>query len=473
MKRSLMPIVAAAASLWMAAAVPALADGLPERVILNPTQDPSTSQNVTWRAVGVSADLPGHVELRLPNGEVQTVDASVTKVMALDDADAVTYAATLTDLGPTTTYTYRVLVGELASDWYDFTTAAADDAPFTFTWYADGQNELTEKWTPIVRLGAQAFPDSIVTLQTGDLIDWSVEEQWAEWFAVTDGERQTENWMPSLGNHEYSQDPFADFWDASFTVAHNGPAVPEDAGSQTRPYQELMANHLRNQTYYVDLQGVRFVNLNVNLPSQAVMEAEQGVDLPDLPELDWLLLYADLNVRWLDRVLGEFDGNWTVVQFHQPVFSVSVGRDNPEVRMLLLPVLQAHNVDLVLNAHDHTYARGYYNADATETPGVTSGPVYIGSNSGPKYYELPPADDNVWTRNGATQVARHAQISLIHAFRVTPETISYEAIVAQKGENPTSDLAIGETLDSFTITRHADGSKSVTEGIDGRVATGL
>src|SRR5699024_4690230 len=115
----------------------------PERVILNATQDPSTSQTVTWRSVGVTADTPATAELRLPDGEVRTVEAEVTKEMDIDGANAVTFAATFTDLLPSTDYAYRALTDGVADEWNSFTTGADSDEPFTFTWYADGQNDLT------------------------------------------------------------------------------------------------------------------------------------------------------------------------------------------------------------------------------------------------------------------------------------------------------------------------------------------
>ncbi len=46
------------------------------------------------------------------------------------------------------------------------------------------------------------------------------------------------------------------------------------------------------------------------------------------------------------------------------------------------------------------------NTDATETPGLTTGPVYVVSNSGAKHYDLETPEKNVWTNNGATQVLR-------------------------------------------------------------------
>lgn len=473
---------AIAATLLAAGAMPAAAAPqqdpeagapAPERVILNPTQDPSTSQTVTWRTAGVAGETPATAELRLPDGQVRTVEARTTKQMTVDDANVVTFSATFTELQPSTGYAYRVVSDGVAGDWNAFTTASASDEPFTFTWYADGQNDLTEKWTPIVGLANRAFPNSELTLQTGDLINHSVESEWEEWFAITDGQRQTENWLPAIGNHEYSRDADADFWDASFTVADNGPTADPDAPGSVKPYQELAAAHLANQVYFVDYQGVRFFTLNSNLRSQGSLEAELGTDLPDLPGSEFREIYLEVQTRWLRENLESSPANWNVVQFHHPTFSVSSGRNNPEWRAAFLPIFQEQDVDLVLSGHDHTYGRGFLDADATGTDGVTSGPVFAVSNSGPKYYSLAPDETNVWLANGATQVRKFEQTSFVQGIRVTPDTLEYEAIVAQKGTGSSTDLEIGETADSFTITRNDNGTTSVTDGIERRVATGL
>ena len=52
------------------------------------------------------------------------------------------------------------------------------------------------------------------------------------------------------------------------------------------------------------------------------------------------------------------DKKWTIVTFHHPIFSASTGRDNPMLRALWKPLLDHYNVDLALQGHDHSYARG-------------------------------------------------------------------------------------------------------------------
>ena len=460
-------------------AVPAMAapiavdsvEAAPERVILNPTEDPSTSQTVTWRSVGATPDVAATAEIRGADGHITTVEAEVRAERQVGEEPATTFAATFDGLSPDSEYSYRVLTGDNASEWYSFTTASSSDEPFTFTWYADGQNNLTEKWTPVVEMTSEAFPNSELTLQTGDLINHSVENEWEEWFTITDGERQTENWLPAVGNHEYFSDSTGAYWNANFTFPSNGPS---DVGnSSDAAYRELIANHLENRAYYTDYQGVRYITLSSEFRNQGHLEAEQDVDLPDIASSEWRDLYIGMQADSLDGVLVESDANWNIVQFHHPTFSTSQGRNNPDIREAVLPIIKEHNVDLVLSGHDHTYARGFLDDDVTGNDGVTDGPVFAVSNSGPKYYGLADDASNVWLNNGATQVTKYQQTTLTSGIRVTPDTLEYEAVAMQFGSNPSFDGEIGDTADAFTITKNNNGTKSVTEGIERRVATGL
>ncbi|MGW1881263.1 hypothetical protein [Streptomyces sp. NPDC001970] len=95
---------------------------------------------------------------------------------------------------------------------------------------------------------------------------------------------------------------------------------------------------------------------------------------------------------------------------------------------------------------------------------MTTGPVYTVAVSGPTYYEEAPADDNVGTRNGASQVVRAGHTSTFQGITVSKDRIRYEAVVAATWDDrSTTDKAVGETLDSFTIATYDDGRKYVTE----------
>ena len=132
------------------------------------------------------------------------------------------------------------------------------------------------------------------------------------------------------------------------------------------------------------------------------------------------------------------------------------------LRQYWVPVFQKHDVDLVMMGHDHVYARGYNNADRTATPGVTSGPVYVVANAGARHYDLTAAGDNVWTRNGATQVRRGEDFTTYQVIDVSADRLRYRSFVAEKSSSATTSLPVGGVWDEFTVTRTAAG-KWVTE----------
>ncbi len=73
---------------------------------------------------------------------------------------------------------------------------------------------------------------------------------------------------------------------------------------------------------------------------------------------------------WLESKLSSGTPRWRVVMFHHPVWSCSKHGNTQEVINSWLPVLTAHNVDLVITGHDHNYQRFQ---QATTTFVVTGG----------------------------------------------------------------------------------------------------
>lgn len=450
-----------------ASAVESPADARPERVVLTPAQDPSTSQAFTWRTGGDVAG--GAIHIRAVGAtEWRVEDARANEVLSSSGMATRTHSVTVDGLTAATEYEYYVGTEGFASETYRFTTAGAPGDDFTFIYFGDAQNELTDKWTPVVKAAYDRYPEAIGSVNAGDLINRSSNDsEWTEWFGAMDGYSQTTNVIAAPGNHEYSGDAFLKNWKSNFEYPANGPvwdgtAGPTQAQVQEAAYREHMQVALEETAYYTDYQGVRFISLNATINSNLITPADLPpclIGCPNPAEL-WL----DMQGEWLDKILKDNPNKWSAVVFHQPVFSTAEGRDEVEIREAWLPVFQRNDIDLVLMGHDHTYARGYVNEDATTTPGITTGPVYAVAVSGPKYYEQQPVDDNVWTQNGATQVIRAGHTSTFQGIRVTDNQLFYEAVVAAKWDDQsTTDVPVGGILDSFTITKYDDGTKLVTE----------
>lgn len=74
--------------------------------------------------------------------------------------------------------------------------------------------------------------------------------------------------------------------------------------------------------------------------------------------------------RWLTEKLDAGSFTWRIVAFHFPPYSCGPHGNTASTLSTWVPVIRAHDVDLVLSGHDHSYQRYH---DATTTYIVTGG----------------------------------------------------------------------------------------------------
>ncbi|WP_353112534.1 fibronectin type III domain-containing protein [Microbacterium sp.] len=447
----------------------------PTRVILTPTEKPETSQAFSWLA-GDASHNSGQVQIApAAGGDTRTIDAYSAGVVNGNPNQH--FSATVDGLTPATAYKYRVGLEGSWSDWFEFRTADPKATDFQFIYYGDAQIGLDTTWPSVVKQAEANAPRSIGSVHAGDLINTSSNEtEWLNWFKGMKDSATRTNVMAAPGNHEYSGDKMLTAWKANFEYPHNNPAIgsvgelanlaqgDSDVAKQYKAYFEHWSEFAKETAYYTDYQNVRFITLNAtrdttfltpgNLPSCTGTEC---------PKNDVARLWTRFQAAWLDHILGDSPSKWNVVTFHQPVYSTSAGRDEPILRDEWVPVFQKHDIDLVMMGHDHTYARGYKNTDATSTPGLTTGPVYMVSNSGAKHYDLETEAKNVWTNNGATQVLRGEKVTTYQVIDVSKDQLVYRSYLAEKVPGATTDKNVGDVYDQFTVTKYDDGEKWVTE----------
>lgn len=402
----------------------------PSRIALTPTEDPTTSAGITWRTD--AAITEGAVEVApATGGTVRTVQATAGNPVSFAGWTYMSrhHSAVVGGLEPARRYRYRVGFDGAWSGWREFRTASADSAePWSMLYFGDAQNDVERAWTPVVEQAFRTAPDALVHLHAGDLINTaSSDDEWRQWFGALGERVSTISTVAAVGNHELSGDAQALQFREHFTFPLNGPQMQHE------------------RAYYTDVQNARIITLNSNL----------SFDDP---------LGALTQTTFLEEALRSSDKQWNVVTFHHPLFSASEGRDNPHLRLLWLNIVEQHDVDLVLQGHDHAYSRGHVAANE-DAQGRNTGPVYVVSVSGPKYYDVTPEGDNNWTQNGARRVAAFQQTSTFQHLRFERDRILYRAVVAAKGPAATTDRAPGEVVDAFTITKNA-GGKVVTEGAD-------
>jgi 3',5'-cyclic AMP phosphodiesterase CpdA len=382
-------------------------DRQPDRVVLTWSDDPATTQSVTWRTdttvtaaraeVALASPHPGFVDAAASvAARTERVDA---RVVDGEDVVANYHSVTFTGLVPDTLYAYRVGEGDRWSEWFQFRTASTEPEPFSFIYFGDAQNDVLSLWSRTVRASALEAPDARFMIHAGDLINRAHRNtEWGEWFEAGGFLHAMIPSVPTPGNHEH--DPYTEeeeardierlsiFWRPQFTLPENGPEGVEPETS-----------------YWIDYQGVRIISLNSSQD-------------------------ADAQATWLERVLAENDQRWTVVTHHHPIFSASEGRDNEGLRAAWKPLYDRYGVDLVLQGHDHTYARGRTFASAENVPeGVNmrdgeTGTVYVVSVSGRKMYDL---KTDGWDGYEADRDRAAENTQLFQVIRVEGDRLVYEA----------------------------------------------
>ena len=402
---------------------------LPDRIILTFSGDPSTTQSVTWRTDTTVKKAVAEVALadgapkfwqsgRILAAKTETMDATHIKTA---EVIANYHSVTFGGLTPDTTYAYRVGDGKHWSEWFQFRTASKKPKPFSFLYVGDAQNFILELWSRLIRAGFKKAPDARFIIHAGDLVNNAhSERQWHEWYMAGGWLHRILPSVPIPGNHEYSSYNTTDAekgisnlsvqWNYQFTLPENGPKGQ------------------RESAYFYDYQGVRFVCLNSNR-----MQEEQ--------------------VAWFDSVLSNNPNKWTIASFHHPVFSGARDRDNKRLRELWKPIIDKHNVDLVLTGHDHTYTRGQAGPDSKNAiAGVNArdgGTVYVVSVSGGKMYEL---TDSLWKDYNAKLDRTAENTQLFQVIHINGDKLEYQAYTAT-----------GILYDAFTLIKQKNDKNKFIE----------
>jgi hypothetical protein len=205
-------------------------------------------------------------------------------------------------------------------------------------------------------------------------------------------------------------------WHRQFTLPTNGP------------------EGLKETVYYLDHQGTRIIGLN----SEPATVDEEVLE----KQTEWL-------ASTLRDAEQDPDIRWTVATFHHPMFSSGEGRNNEQLRAAWRPLFDEYNVDLVLQGHDHTYARGQAQnlKQGVNARSPEGGTVYVNSVSGAKMYEIKP---DRWGRFDGVEMERGGEnTQLYQVVRVGTDTLEFR-----------SYTATGAPYDAFDLVRPGDGGPS-------------
>ena len=106
---------------------------VPDRIVLTWTDDPATSQAVTWRTAARVDSAVAELTLATPHGGYGKIEGmrdsaatilATTQRLATDLGEASYHSAEFKGLLPETLYAYRVGDGANWSEWFQFRTAS-------------------------------------------------------------------------------------------------------------------------------------------------------------------------------------------------------------------------------------------------------------------------------------------------------------------------------------------------------------
>jgi 3',5'-cyclic AMP phosphodiesterase CpdA len=407
---------------------------VPERIILSLTADPAHSQAVTWRtgkALDIAQAQIVHASAN-PGFEKAAVTVTATAAKAEAGVGKITgeYAAYFEGLMPNTHYSYRVGDGSTWSEWNSFRTASDKPEAFRFLYLGDEQNSIKSLWSRAIRNAYGKAPDARFIIHAGDLLEDGYDDRlWGEWCDAM-GFISAE--IPSFatpGNHDLHRTPgradskevlsVSSMWRQHFALPANGPKGLDE---------------LKEQSYSIDYQGVRFISLDVNVYSNEAFEESARERV------------GKMQLVWLEELLKNNPNRWTIVVQHQPIYPIAKGRDYVEMREALLPLYDKYRVDLVLQGHDHCYARTHKLAGGKVVGPSQPGTIYAISVSGPKMYEI--AD-----RFAPLRAKTLAHTQAFQVIEMNGDTLTYDSYAIE-----------GEPIDHFKLVKRAEEMSTYVHG---------
>ena len=137
--------------------------------------------------------------------------------------------------------------------------------------------------------------------------------------------------------------------------------------------------------------------------------------------------------------MSNSDAKWKIVTCHHSVFSPAQGRDFEYARKNWKPLFDKYGVDLVLNGHDHTYARGHIPIKTTDNNKSSNfNTLYITSVSGPKQYKIGLEQIKNYQTDGYKNDKFGEQTQFFQVISINEETLTYKAYTVLGDEYDTA-----------------------------------
>ena len=406
----------------------------PDRIILTFNGDPATKRAVTWRTDSSVKKAKAQIAVASVNSSF--VEEATTYFATTEEFDLGIYksnkslivnyhSVVFENLNPNTLYAYRVGNDENWSEWIQFKTANDTYSPTQFVYFGDAQNDILNHWSRVIRMAYQTAPDASFVIHAGDLVDTAHKDnEWAQWFKAGGFIHSQWTAIPVVGNHEFQR---FDGYEGS---------LPRRLSIQWRPQFTLpvennLDSRLHETVYTVEYQDILILVLN----STGHLEKQ---------------------TEYIKQKLSNTDAKWKIVTNHHSVFSPAEGRDFEYARKVWKPLFEKYGVDLVLNGHDHTYARGHTPVKSQNIDQSGSfKTLYVTSVSGPKQYKVDKEQIKNYEADGYKSDKLGEQTQFFQVISVEKNKLIYSAYTT-----------LGKLYDKAIITKDfSTGHKIISNSV--------
>ena len=393
----------------------------PDRIILTFYGNPSSQRAVTWRTDSTIEYAVAQISIAGKNSKFEinakTYRAKTEELKIGDyhkNKDVIVHyhSVIFENLIPETLYAYRVGNGKIWSEWIHFKTSSNDFKPTEFVYFGDAQNNILSHWSRVIRMAYQKAPNASFAIYAGDLVNYAhLDNEWAQWFKAGGFIHSQWTAIPVVGNHEFgkilreNEQKLSLQWRPQFTL----------------PVEKSLDEKLHETVYSINYQDILIIVLN----SSEMLEQQTA---------------------YVEKKLMESDAKWKIITCHHSVFSPAPGRDFEYGRKFWKPLFDKFNVDLVLNGHDHTYARGHVPVKSRlndENGNLQT--MYITSVSGPKQYNIDKDQINNYKVDDYTAEKTGENTQFFQVFQTRDNKLIYAAYTAT-----------GDLYDKVTIVKDFD-----------------
>jgi hypothetical protein len=396
-------------------------------IVLGVGSDDS-QRNLAWYSTTDTAQV-AQVSLasKVVDGVFPATATSFTATGGLTTSNEFNRFVTVTGLKENTEYVYRVGSEGNWSATSKFRTQDFD-GDFNFLFFGDPQigssgnvaND-TAGWADTLNVATSTYPDAEMLFSAGDQVESANSEPQYEAFLSPNQLREIP-FVATNGNHDVGSKAYEQHF--------NTPNVDRTAGAGSATGS--------GGNYWFIHKDVLFMNINSN-----------SRDFTS-------------HIKWMTDVVAAHgaEAKWSMLAFHHSIYSPAVhatDTDAVDRRNNLPTTISNLGIDVVLQGHDHAYARSYLirngqKADAAEVAGADSvvpgpgGVLYVTANSasGSKYYGLQNKPEFWWL-----SVQNQEKVRNYTALEVTDDAINIKTLRSQAN----GEMAVNSLVDQVTINK--------------------